>query len=157
MDTYLLKAAVLYALSATSHTSSALESISHKSSSLGADLDPLTYELFDIRTPLERLADSELVIPRQLQQPILTVVRVCGDSLARIDELVDGCQDDSQAASSSWKIQELNDSVRICRRTLQLALEVVNLYARPELISCQQCLQFMLLLKSPTDQKFTLP
>lgn len=130
MDTYLLKAAVLYALSATSHTSTSLETLSHKPSSLGGDLDPLTYELFDIRAPLERLADSELAIPRQLQQPILTVVRVCGDSLARIDELIDKSQDDFQGDGSLLKIQELNDSLRICRRTLQLALEIINLYAR---------------------------
>lgn len=129
MDTYLLKAAVLYAISATSHTATLLDDISQNGSSPSADLDPLTYELFDMRAPLERLGDSELVIPRQLQQPILTIVRGCGDALVRIDDWVDRFSCESPRSELLPKISELNGSLRTCRRTLQLALEAVNLYA----------------------------
>lgn len=128
MDTYLLRAAVLYALSATSHTSTVLDEFSQNSSPPNADVDVLTYEVFDMRTPLERLGDSELVIPRQLQQPILTIVRACGDALSRIDEWVDRFPNEHQHSNHLCKIEELNGSLRTCRRTLQLAVESVNLY-----------------------------
>lgn len=129
MDTYLLKAAVLFALSASSHTSGVLDGFSQNASL--PNLDPLTYELFDMRAPLERLGDSELVIPRQLQQPILTLVRGCGDALARIDDWVDRFSHESPRQSDVIsRIQELNGSLCTCRRLLQLALEAVNLWVQ---------------------------
>lgn len=132
MDTYLLKAAVLYALSATSRTSSAVDDFLQIASFASPDLDPLAYELFDLRAPLERLADSlELVVPRSLQPPVLAIVRASGDALARIDTLLEDCTAESSCAVR-WnavrpKVQELKAGLCTCRRTLQLALEVVNL------------------------------
>lgn len=130
MDTYLLKAAVLYSLSATSHTSTVLDKCSQNAALSNSDIDSLTYEVFDIRTPLERLGDSELVIPRPLQQPILAIVRACGDALSRINDWADGLSHGHQEQCSGHlcRIQEMNGSLRICRRTLQLAVEAVNLY-----------------------------
>lgn len=131
MDTYLLKAAVLYALSATSRTSTMLDQFRF---SPDADIESLAYEVLDMRNPLERLGDSELVVPRALQQPILTIVRACGDALSRIDDWADGFSNDEHhqdlrgSNGHSCKIRELNGSLRTCRRTLQLVVEVVNLY-----------------------------
>lgn len=132
MDTYLLKAAVLYALSATSHTSTALEEFLQIASFASTDLDPLAYELFDLRAPLERLGDSELVIPRPLQHPVLAIVRASGDALSRIDILLEDCTLE-ESCEIRWnavrpKVQELKSGLCMCRRALQLALEAVHLY-----------------------------
>ncbi|KUI66563.1 hypothetical protein VM1G_02363 [Cytospora mali] len=133
MDTYLLKAAVLYALSATQQTTTLVDEFLQNSSFANADLDPLTYELFDLRTPLERLGDSDLVIPARLQPPILAVIRGCGDALARVDavlgEFADGPLQDALWEDKAPEVRELKDGLQTCRRTLQLALEVVNLAA----------------------------
>lgn len=134
MDTYLLRAAVLFALSATSRTSGAVDDFLQIASFASPDLDPLAYELFDLRAPLERLADSELVpIPRQLQHPVLAIVRASGDALARIDILLEDCTVE-ESCEVRWnavrpKVAELRAGLCTCRRTLQLALEVVNLAA----------------------------
>lgn len=134
MDTYLLKASVLYALSATQQTTSLVDEFLQRASSANADLDPLTYELFDLRTPLERLGDSDLVIPVRLQPPILAVVRSCGDALARVDAVLGECADGTLGEDALWavkapEVRELINGLRTCRRAMQLALEVVNLYA----------------------------
>ena len=133
MDTYLLKAAVLYALSATQQTTTLVDDFLQNASFANADLDPLTYELFDLRTPLERLGDSDLVIPPRLQPPILAVVRGCGDALARVDAVLGECADRHQGEDTTWaakvpEVRELKNVLQTCRRVLQLALEVVNLY-----------------------------
>lgn len=147
MDTYLLKAAVLYALSATSRTSSALDDFLQIASFASPDLDPLAYELFDLRAPLERLGDSELAIPRQLQQPVLTIVRASGDALFRIDTLLEDCTAES-SCEIRWnavrpKVQELKAGLCTCRRTLQLALEVLNLCALPTLPTLPNLLRWL--------------
>ncbi|KUI59132.1 hypothetical protein VP1G_06429 [Cytospora mali] len=133
MDTYLLKAAVLYALSATQQTANLVDEFLQNSSFANADLDPLTYELFDLRTPLERLGDSDLVIPARLQPPILAVIRGCGDALARVDavlgEFADGPLQDALWEDKAPEVRELKNGLQTCRRALQLALEVVNLAA----------------------------
>lgn len=136
MDTYLLKAAVLYALSATARTSTAIDDFLQIASFASPDLDPLAYELFDLRPPLERLVDSlELVVPRTLQAPVLAIVRASGDALARIDTLLEDCTAEESCAVR-WnavrpKVHELQAGLCTCRRTLQLALEVVNLWVFP--------------------------
>lgn len=131
MDTYLLKAAVLYALSATQQTAALVDEFLQNAPFANADLDPLTYELFDLRTPLERLGDSDLVIPAQLQPHILAVVRSCADALSRIDAVLGKCADgpprDTSRVAKAPGVRELMDVLQTCRRTLQLASEVVNL------------------------------
>lgn len=131
MDTYLLKAAVLYALSATSRTSTAVDDFLHIASFASPDLDPLAYELFDLRAPLERLADADLAIPRPLLHPVLAIVRASGDALARIDTLLQDCTAES-SCEVRWnavrpKAHKLKAGLCTCRRALQLALEVLNL------------------------------
>lgn len=138
MDTYLLKAAVLYALSATSRTSTALDDFLQIASFASPDLDPLAYELFDLRAPLERLADSDLAIPRPLQHPVLAIVRASGDALSSIDTLLQDCTAE-ESCEIRWnavrpKAHELKAGLCTCRRTLQLALEVVNLYVAPAFV-----------------------
>lgn len=132
MDTYILKAAVLYGLSATQQTATLVDEFLQNASFANDDLDSLTYELFDLRTPLERLGDSDLVIPTRLQPPILAVVRGCGDALARIHAVLSECADGS-LRNPSWAVKapemrELKNGLQTCRRALQLATEVVNLY-----------------------------
>lgn len=133
MDTYLLNAAVLFALSATSQTTSAVDEFLQNAPFANADLDPLTYELFDLRTPLERLGDPEdVVIPVRLQPPLLAIVRACGDALARIDAVLTECEDGplqtiAWATKAAPEIQTLKSGLQVCRRALQLALEVANL------------------------------
>lgn len=132
MDEYLLKAAVLYALSATQQTATLVDEFLQNASFANEDLDTLTYELFDLRTPLERLGDSDLVIPTPLHPPLLAVVRGCGDALARVDAVLSECAKGS-LRDSNWEAKapevcELKNGLQICRRALQLTMEVVNLY-----------------------------
>lgn len=145
MDTYLLKAAVLYALSSTSRTSTALDDFLLIAPFASPDLDPLAYELFDLRAPLERLGDADLAVPRPLRRPVLAVVRASGDALARIDTLVEDCTAEESCAVR-WnavrpKVRELRAGLCTCRRALQLALEVINL--------CVFC--FFFFIKSPSQ------
>ncbi|KAI3393166.1 hypothetical protein diail_4654 [Diaporthe ilicicola] len=137
MDTYLLKAAVLYALSATQQTTTLVDEFLQNTSFANSDLDPLAYELLDLRTPLERLGDSEIVIPARLQPPILAIVRGCGDALARVDVVLNECAD-GPLREALWvakvpEVRDLKDGLQTCRRALQLALEVVNLAAAKEI------------------------
>ncbi|KAF3762757.1 hypothetical protein M406DRAFT_352900 [Cryphonectria parasitica EP155] len=133
MDSYLLKAAVLYALSAASRTCTAVDDILQSAYTATALFDSLTYELLDLKVPLERLGDPDLVIPRQLQPPILKIVRSCGDVLSHIDEWVEKTPRDAHqdAIPSTDNLQQLHSNLCTCRRALQLALEAVNL-AGPE-------------------------
>ncbi|ROV92976.1 hypothetical protein VMCG_08974 [Cytospora schulzeri] len=133
MDTYLLKAAVHYALSANQHTATLVDDFVQNASFTNEGLDPLMYELFDLRTPLARLGDSDLVIPTRLHPPILAVVRGCGDALARVDAILCECADDSMQ-DASWavkgpEVRELMNGLQTSRRALQLATEVVSLAA----------------------------
>ncbi|KAL1868927.1 hypothetical protein Daus18300_005763 [Diaporthe australafricana] len=137
MDTYLLKAAVLFALSATQQTTTLVDEFLQNTSFANSDLDPLAYELLDLRTPLERLGDSEIVIPAKLQPPILAIVRGCGDALARVDAVLNECAD-GPLREALWvakvpEVHDLKDGLQTCRRALQLALEVVNLAAAKEI------------------------
>ncbi|KAH8788078.1 hypothetical protein F5883DRAFT_531384 [Diaporthe sp. PMI_573] len=137
MDTYLLKAAVLYALSATQQTTTLVDEFLQNTSFANSDLDPLAYELLDLRTPLERLGDSEVKIPTRLQPPILAIVRGCGDALARVDSVLHECAD-GPLREALWvakvpEVRDLKDGLQTCRRALQLALEVVNLAAAKEI------------------------
>lgn len=133
MDAYLLKAAALYALSTTQQTAKLVDECLQNASFENGVLDPLMYELFDLRIPLERLGDSDLVIPTRLQPPVLAVVRGCGDALARLDavlrECADGSLQDSCWVEKAPEVCKLRYGLQTCRRALQLATEVVNLYA----------------------------
>lgn len=132
MDTYILRAAVLYVLSVTQQTATLVDEIQQTTSFANEDLDPLTYELFDLRHPLERLGDPDLVIPIRLQPPILTLVRGCGDALARVNAVLgdyaDGSLRDESWAIKAPEVRELKNGLQSCRRAIQLAMEVVNLY-----------------------------
>lgn len=125
MDTYLLKAAVLYALSATQQTTTLVDEFLQNTSFANSDLDPLAYELLDLRTPLERLGDSEIVIPARLQPPILAIVRGCGDALARVDAVLSECAD-GPLREALWvakvpEVRDLKDGLQTCRRALQVS------------------------------------
>lgn len=121
MDSYLLRAATLYALSATTK----LQITTNPESDL------FTYELVDLRVPLERLEQgTAVVVPRALEGPVLAIVRGCGDALARIDS----AQTTQTAASGNTGVADGGQSVarevgalRLCRRVLVLALEAVGL------------------------------
>lgn len=124
MDTYLLKAAVLFALSATQQTTTLVDEFLQNTSFANSDLDPLAYELLDLRTPLERLGDSEIVIPVKLQPPILAIVRGCGDALARVDAVLNECAD-GPLREALWvakvpEVHDLKDGLQTCRRALQV-------------------------------------
>lgn len=124
MDTYLLKAAVLYALSATQQTTTLVDEFLQNTSFANSDLDPLAYELLDLRTPLERLGDSEIVIPTRLQPPILAIVRGSGDALARVDAVLHECAD-GPLREALWvtkvpEVRDLKNGLQTCRRALQV-------------------------------------
>lgn len=138
METYHLKAALLYALSATQQTTILVDEFLQNASFANEDLDSLMYELFDLRTPLERLGDSDLVIPTRLQPPILAVVRGCGDALARVNAVLSECTNgplrDAIWTAKAPKVCEFKKELQTCRRALQLSMEVVNLYAPSNLL-----------------------
>lgn len=127
MDSYLLRAAALYGLSAAARTRATLDDFPRTTTSSNAHLDSIIHEIFDLKVPLERLGDPDLVTPRQLQHPTTKLVRCCVDVLSRIDDWGETTPRDTQWATASPDLIQLRKDLCTSRRALQLALEALSL------------------------------
>jgi hypothetical protein len=130
-----LPAAILTTLSAVAQSAHSLVGFIRDVPFARSGLDPLTYELLDLRTILERLLD-EATIPSPLRAPVLALLIACRDVLARIDTVLSSCGGDGTPRSTHWMATAKDESrglkgeLQACRRAMRLALEMVNLYVR---------------------------
>ena len=132
MDPRAVRGATSAALAAIGQTGHSITDFVRDVPFARTNLDPLTYELSDLRTLLERLQDG-VVIPPPLQASTLSLVGGCGLVLARIDSVLADCGD-GPLRSGRWvtkakdEIRGLKVGLQSSRRALRLALEVANLY-----------------------------
>lgn len=129
MSAQTLRGSFLATLSALAQAARAVDDFVGDVPFARAALDPVTYELLDLRALLERLID-EAAIPPALHAPILSLAAACRLVLARIDAVL--ADDGDSPRSGQWaaakdEVRGLNTGLQMCRRAMRLAREVVKL------------------------------
>lgn len=130
MDAPLI-AATTAALTETDRTTQIANDFLDGVTSAQDELEPVLVELFGLSGLLKQL--QTVYIPNQLQPPLTWVVRGCSDICKRIDAVLSRCGDGTPR-TGRWaltdapvEIDELKTSLQLCRRTLEIVVEGLEL------------------------------